>query len=250
MSRERARVAPSARTRARADDPFERHPPPYDVPSDMILVAARPGLEPLRRSFPEQPFEPLGGRALLVAWFSRVLAIHYGGSPADGPARGARGRLDAVADGFPYRELNLAVLLRGGRWFVPAIYATSELTLRIGHRYGMPKRLVRMSFEADEARLASRAWAGGESFVEARLHLSGRAPAWLLERLPSWWTPTVTFPDGSWIRARIDGAARLRPARVLAGRLELREPWLPEPAPLLPWGLYLTGFRMRLPRPG
>jgi hypothetical protein len=227
------------------DDVLARYVPPFDLESDMLFALAVADARHLRSAFPGVPFREVGGRAPLLLWFSRVRRIWHG------PAA-ARSCLDERG-GYGYDELTVAVPITArtpfvpGTLFVPGIYATSSLTLAIGHRYGMPKRSVGMRFDADPERVTSSALdRGARSEIEASLLASGRVlGAWLRLALP-WWTWTARFPSGSAVRARVTRLPRAQLAGV-RGTLTLAEPWLPEPVPLAPLGLFVPGLRMRLP---
>ena len=245
MAGERVRIAPEVRARAAEEgDVFEVFPPPFDLASDMLLAGATCPVAPLRDAFPDVPFVAVGGRAVLGIWFTRVLEARVG------PGGERRLGPEEAPEDFPYGELNVAVLLRGRRVFVPGIYATSELTLRIGHRYGMPKRRVPMEYRADGRGVRSRAQVGGaESCVRARALTSGRVLGALVARAFPWWSPPVLFPGGSRIEGLLERADHARLLWVQEGRLELDEAWLPRPVPLGRLALHLPTQRMKLPAP-
>jgi hypothetical protein len=116
---------------------FDRYRPPFDLTSDMLLALAFCPTSPLRQAFPETPFLSLLGWTPLVVWFSRITEGWY---------RDPAGRPRLADEGIPYNELNVLALLRAPAVFVPGIYASSELSVRIGHGYGMPKQLVPVDF--------------------------------------------------------------------------------------------------------
>lgn len=226
------------------DDPFDTYPPPFDLTSDMLLAGATCAAEPVARAFPGLPVRTFRGSAVLGIWFSRVEEIRAG------PEGGMRiGPGEALGD-VPYQELNVAVLLRDRRLFVPGIYATSELTLRLGHRYGMPKERAEMTYEARGARVTSRTAVGGdESHVEARSLPLGHLAGVIAQRALPWWSWPVEFPSGSRIEGYIEGAAGARAAWLYRRRLALNEPWLPQPAHVWPLALRIPAQVMRLPAP-
>lgn len=225
------------------DDPFRTYPPPFDLTSDMLFVAAFCPAAPLREHFPEIPFLTIFGKTMLIMWFSRITELCYH-STAGVP------RCAETYEGVPYNELNVITLLRRRAIFVPEIYATSDLTLMLGHRYGMPKQATQMHFEAGCTEIRSRVTDGQrESFVRACLFTSGRWFGRLLSRLLPLWTWLSLFPNGSFIRAFIQDVPRVQFARIISGQLTLREPWLPFTINLLPLGVFIPGLRMRLPTP-
>lgn len=207
----------------------------------MLFVAAWAAAGPLVERFPEQPFLSIAGRVPLALWFSRVRSLSYG-EPDEGSVLDER-------SGFGYRELNIVALLRRRAIFVPGIYATSGLSQRLGHRYGMPKREVEMWFRVLEGRIESAASFGrGPTEVSASLLASGRILAKPFDQAAPWWTWPARFPSGESVRARILRFPRAQLARI-HGVLRLDEPWLAEPARLWPLGIFVPGFVMRLPPP-
>lgn len=244
MTRSRVHVAPSVEARARASgDPFETYPPPFNLDSDLLLVAGTCALAPLRSTFPHVPFLEVGSRAVLGVWFARVHDIR------SGPNGGRRIRPATPSD-LPYQELNVGVLLRGRRLFVPGIYATSELTLALGHRYGMPKKQARMTYQFSGGEVSSQVRSdGGDSRVVARSVTGGRLAGTLVSRALPWWSWPVHFPSGSRIEALLERAEDTRLVWLSDRRLALNEPWLPEPVSLWRLGLHVPRQRMRLPAP-
>lgn len=226
-------------------DVFDDVPPPFALVSDMLLVGATCPVGPLRESFPGVPFVSIAQRAVLGIWFARVLGARVG--------PGGQRQLGPEQDpaNFPYEELNVAVLLRGGRVFVPGIYATRDLTLRIGRRYGMPKRRRPMTYAVAGRTVRSRAGVGeAESHVVAyALTSSPLLGRWLDRFLPRW-SPLATFPGGARVRARLERADGARLTWIASGRLALDEPWLPRPASLRGLALHLPRLGMVLPAPG
>lgn len=233
-------VSPRA-ARGAGEDLFEHLVPPFDLESDMLFAFAATSTADLGRHHPDVPFLGVGGATPLVLWFSRVRRLEHG-------PEGGRTSLDE-ASGFGYDELNVVAVLRTRGLFVPGIYATSDLTLRLGHRYGMPKERAPMTFAADAHRVASEVRHGrARSRIEARLLASGRLFGAAIDRASPWWTWPVHFPDGSFVRALVRRVPRAQLAHV-RGRLALEEPWLPHPVSLLPLGAFVPGHRMRLPAP-
>jgi hypothetical protein len=237
----RASLAGHAAGGPEGGDVLARYRPPFDLTADMLFVVAPVPTAGLASAHAGVPFLSLGGRTPLLLWFSRVRRVRHG-PPED------RRCLDE-RDGFGYAELNVVAPLRERALFVPGIYATSRLTLRIGHRYGMPKRLASMRFDAGETRVAAcTEFGGGTAEVDASLLTSGRPLAAILGAfLPrrSW---PVRFPGGAAVRGCVHAVPRARLAAV-RGELALAEPWLGAPARLWPLGLYVPGLRMRLPPP-
>ncbi|MDQ4076153.1 MAG: hypothetical protein M3220_07885 [Chloroflexota bacterium] len=222
---------------------LEQYSPPFDLTSDMLFVAALCRTGPLQQSFPEVPFLSVGGRTPLVIWLSRVRQIGYYDEHNQLATLGGPRQV-------LYNELNVVALLHRRAFFVPGIYATGELTIRIGLRYGMPKEATRMDFARQGQTLCSTVVNGGQkSYVWARLLGTGaalaRPIAWLWPRR-IW--PTC-FPTDDEVRPLITATPRVQPALVRRGRLALDEPWLPAAVSLLPLGVYLPGQRMELPPP-
>jgi hypothetical protein len=214
----------------------------------MLFAVALCPTDPLRRSFPGVPFVSLLGRTPLLVWFSRVKSVCY--TDATGERRCTGG-----PEAQLYNELNVLALLPRA-FFAPGIYATSELTIQIGRREGMPKQPAPMSLQAGGKRIRSRMIHGGRrSFVRARLLGSGKALGRLLSpALPLRVWP-ARFPSGRYVRAIIRATPRVRIAYLQAGRLSLETNWLPYRVRLLPLGLYFQDLRMQLPgtkpeRPG
>ena len=217
--------------------------PPFDLTSDMLFVAAFAPAGPLRRAFPGVPFLAVAGRIPLLMWFSRIQEACF---------RDAAGKRRCLGgpESVLYNELNVIALLRRPAVFVPGIYATSPLTIRLGHRYGMPKQPTTMGLATTRRQIASRVIDGRRrSFVRARLLGSGRGLAALVSRFWPWWSWPARFPDGRQVRARIVATPRVQLARVRGGRLALDAAWLPRPVPLLPLGIYVPDQRMQLPSP-
>jgi hypothetical protein len=231
----------SDRERATGADVFERYRPPFDLEADMLFVTTVVPTGLLASNFPGVPFLRLAGSTPTVLWFSRVRSLWHG--PPE-----QRMKLDE-STGFGYDELNFVVLLRGRRLFVPVIYASGGLTQELGHRYGMPKRPVRMSFFADERVVESTAVSPGvRAEVRARLRASGRITALPFAVYTPWWSWPAHFPDGSYIRALVQGVPRAQLASV-RGRLVLDVPGLPRLIHIWRVGVFVPGLRMRLPAP-
>ena len=227
--------------RERTAAALERYRPPYDLTADMLVVPVLCPTAPLRQTFPRVPFLSVGGKTPLVLWFSRITHACY---------RDAAGERRCEGDGEPplYKELTIVVLLRQRALFVPSIYATSERTIRIGHRYGMPKQPTLMHLQVHSTRFeASMIDGARESFVRARLLGRGVGVAPIVSRLwPRQMWPAC-FPAGTQVRAVIQATPRVQVAHVEAGQLSVDAAWLPDAVPLLPVGLYLPRLRMRLP---
>jgi hypothetical protein len=220
---------------------LEHYRPPYDLTADMLVVLALCPTAPLRQTFPRMPVLSVRGKTPLVLWFSRITEVCY----CD--AAGER-RCEGGAETALYNELNIIALLRQRALFVPGIYATGERTIRIGHRYGMPKQLTSMHVQAHGTHFEASMMDGAcESFVRARLLGAGTSVAQMVSR--SWprqlWR--ARFPSGTDVRAMIQATPRVHVAHVRQGQLCLDTPWLPQAVSLLPVGLYLPRLRMRLP---
>jgi hypothetical protein len=227
--------------RERTAAALERYRPPYDLTADMLVVPALCPTVPLRQTFPRVPFLAVRGKTPLVLWFSRITEVCY----CD--AAGER-RCEGGADSALYNELNIIALVRQHALFVPAIYATGERTIRIGHRYGMPKQLTSMHVQVHGTHCEASMMDGArESFARARLLGSGRGVAQMLSRLWPRQLWPARFPIGTDVRAMIQATPRVHLAYVQAGQLSLDAVWLPEAVSLLPVGLYLPRLRMRLP---
>jgi hypothetical protein len=221
---------------------FDRYRPPFDLTSDMLLALAFCPTSPLRQAFPETPFLSLLGWTPLVVWFSRITEGWY---------RDPAGRPRLADEGIPYNELNVLALLRAPAVFVPGIYASSELSVRIGHGYGMPKQLVPVDFGLSRARLAASADEHGHrSHVAAMLLGSGRGPARLLSPFWPLHTWPVCFPSGTGLQAVVRAIRGVQLAYIRRSQLALRVPWLPRPVRLQPVGVYLSDLQFRLPPPG
>jgi hypothetical protein len=219
------------------------HSPPFDLTSDMLFVMALARTGPLQQCFPRMPFFSLRGKTPLAIWFSRVKEACYGTGAGN---RRCEGGLDATL----YDEITVLVLLRQRAVFVPDIYATSDLSVRIARCYGMPKHLVQMTMQVAGSRVASTYSAvGGLSYVRARLWGSGKTLARMASLLWPLCTWPARFPSGRRIRALIQATPRAHVARIVDGQLALDAAWLPEAVPLLPLGLYVRDLRMRLPSP-
>ncbi|MBA3532031.1 MAG: hypothetical protein H0T73_08950 [Ardenticatenales bacterium] len=220
---------------------LKEYTPPYDMLSDMLFVLALCPTGPLQRTFPAQPFLSLAGRTPLLMWYSRVREIKYWHEEE----RRQLGDENSIL----YNELNVLALLRQRALFVPAIYATSDLTIQIGHAYGMPKQKTAMSLEVGRKRLTSIVCDGKrESTLTARLLGPTRPLGRLLSRFWPRWVGPICFPDGRETRALIQATPCAQPAWV-RGRLCVKAPWLPTPISLLPIGLYLADQCMTLPPP-
>lgn len=150
---------------------------------------------------------------------------------------------------YVYAELNVLTALWRRAIFVPGIFATSDLSIHIAQRYGMPKQPIAMRFEVSssgdviaDAMHGSRASIARSRPLGLERLLTGAA----VYSLPRWSWP-VRFPSGSAVRALLLGVSAMRLMGIGAGRLALSADWLPRPVRLLPCGLFLSGLRMRLP---
>jgi hypothetical protein len=225
-----------------------RYLPPFDLTSDMLFALALCPTAPLRRSFPGVPFVSLRGRTPLLVWFSRVKSV------CCYDATGER-RCMGGPDVLLYNELNALALLPRA-FFVPGIYATSELTIRIGRREGMPKQPALMSVRVGSNYIRSRMiHRGRRSFLRARLLGSGKALGKLLSQALPLRVWPARFPSGRHVRAVVRATPRAQIAYLQAGTLALETGWLPHRVRLLPLGLYFPDLRMQLPgtkpeRPG
>lgn len=227
----------------RMADIFSQYAPPFDLTSDMLFALALCPTMPLRRTFPEVPFVSLLGKTPLLLWFSRITEMCY--HDTEGVEHCIGG-----SEATLYHELNVLAFLRERALFVPGIYATSMLSVQVGHGYGMPKHPTTMSVQSGGPQFHSKMQDGTrQSIVRARLLGSGKGLAKLIPRfLPSFTWP-VRFPGGSRIRARIEKMPRLQLAHIEVGHLALEKAWLPKGVHLLPVGCYASGLRMQLPPP-
>lgn len=226
---------------AATPDVFEEYVPPFDLEADMLFALALAPGQSLSESFPHVPFARIGRFVPLLLWFARVRSLEHG------PA-GQRLCLDE-SHGFGYDEVNIVPITRGPAFFVPVIYAGPGLTQRLGHRYGMPKRVAAIEFEATGERVLSQMrLEAGITRVEATLLASGRLLALPFDLLAPWWTWRASFPDRSFIHALVQKIPRAQLAMV-SGSLVLGEAWLPRAVRLFRLGLYVPGLRMRLPAP-
>jgi hypothetical protein len=235
-------VAAPAPARPR-DGIFAVYGPPFDLRSDLLFAAALAPTAPLAAAFPGVPFLSALGHTPLVLWFADI---------REGCYRDAAGGRNCLGSrtAHLYYELNVMALLARRVVFVPGIYATSALTIRLGHRYGMPKQPTRMGRQVGEQRIRFSVYDGpAHSYVEARLLGSGR----LLGALCGWlwprWVWPARFPGGRRIRVRVQATPRVQIGLVRGGQLALRARWLPAPIPLLPIAAYVRDQRMRLPPP-
>ena len=136
----RNRAVPSRRTTGR---------PPFDFLADLLLVGAVVPAAPIEAAFPHVPVLNLWGRALIVAWFSRIRESCY--RDAAGSVRCTRE--DGVGS---YAELTLLL--------VAATAASSghasnvQRTERAASRayYGMPKVLAPARFGERDGGIAAQ----------------------------------------------------------------------------------------------
>ena len=222
---------------------LDEYVPPYDLTAEMLFASAFCPTVWLTRSFPETPFLSLFGKTPLVFWFSRINQIVY--NLPDG-GTDVLGSPEATL----YNELNVMAPLKRTAVFVPGIYATTELTLRIGRAYGMPKQMTEMSYERHGKEIFSENLHGGRrSFIKATTLGSGRVPAALARLILPLCVWEARFPEGAPVRALIEAVPRLKPARIRQGQVWVDEPWMPQPLKLLPFGFHATALRMQLPPP-
>jgi hypothetical protein len=219
---------------------------PYDLRSDMLLAVALCPTGPMRRAFPGIPFLSMRGRTPVAAWFAKIdVACHR---TATGERVCVSGRL-----AIPYSELTVLAALEEPAAFVPGIYTTSKLVLRIGDLYGMAKRPAHATFPRNGRLFRSvvQPFTGGKSsYVRARVVVGGRPLAWLAKRVMPFASPPVRFPTGTEIKAVLPGVRSVDLALVREGCLDVGESWLPRPVPFLPVGMYLRGLWMHMPVPG
>lgn len=221
----------------------ERYPPPYRLLSDMLFAVALCPAAPLQATFPTVPFRVVGGRAVLATWFSSVRRIRYG------EADGTTGQLGGQ-DEILYHELNVVALLKTRALFSPAIYATSALTIAIGHHYGMPKQPTTLQIERPDRRFIVRMEEGGQQSTLAARRIGPGRPLGrgINALLPRWSWPTY-FPDGRSVKAHLLDMPVAQLAWIGRSRLALPATWLPKPLSFLPIGLYAPGLEMKLPPP-
>ena len=216
--------------------------PPYDLVSDMMFAVALCPTRAMRRAFPGVPFLSLFGKTPLVLWFSRITEACSNDEKGE--------RICMREQQGLYNELNAMAPLQDRAIFVPGIYATSELSIRIGHRYGMPKQPARMLVEEDGNRFTSKTMHGRRrSYVRARLIGGGKLIGKIVSLLWPMWTWPARFPDGGEVRALIEETPAIQLAFVRSGRLSLEADWLPRSSYLLPVGVYAPELRMQLPPP-
>jgi hypothetical protein len=220
--------------------------PPYDLRSDMLLAVALVPSGPLRAGFPSVPFLSLGGRTPVAVWFAKITV---------GCHRTPGGERVCISDrlSIPYSELTVLAALSEPAAFVPGIYTTSHLVLRIGDLYGMAKRPAHATFPRGGRHFRSVVQPftnGKSSFVQAEIVGSGRPLAWLASRVMPFISPSVYLPMGASVRAVLTRVRLAHLALVRDGSLDVGEPWLSRPVPFLPLGVYLRDFWMHMPVPG
>ncbi|MEO8285517.1 MAG: hypothetical protein ABI670_03665 [Chloroflexota bacterium] len=194
----------------RAEEDVTRHlSPPFDLTSDMLFVAGLCPTGPLRAAFLRVPFLSIRGRTPLVAWFSLVKQVCYTTATGERQCMGEhepQNELGQAQEGTVrlYNELNVIALLKRRAFFVPGIYATSELTIQVGRSQGMPKEPTIMSLRVQGHEFRSRVVHGARpSWVRARLVGSGRILSSLLSvAWPTRIWPAI-FPSSSYVRASI-----------------------------------------------
>jgi hypothetical protein len=218
--------------------------PPFDLTADMLFVVALVPRRWLRKAFAQTSFFSLFGRTPLVLWFSRI---------SEGCYRDRLGEphcLGGPAETL-YNEVNVMALLRKRRLFCPAIWATSELSVRIARMYGMPKeQVLSIEFDKGDSHLRSAIKLRGEStMVAAKLARSGGFVGWLVSRFLPVWTWPVEFPSGRSVKALVLETPRVRRAKVNQGKLELPLEWIQKPISFIGPALYVPRLRMQLPPP-
>jgi hypothetical protein len=193
--------------------------PPFDFQADLVLVAALVPAAPIRAAFPAIALLSAGGRAPLVAWFSRVHESCY--RDAAGNVRCTREEGEGA-----YAELTLMLPLRNGSFFVPHIEASSALSQRLAHAYyGMPKALVPATFGDHGSRLLARIEqssldgrrVGGRTLLTA-VARSAAAVGELAGVLPERWQGAGAAPQGRARRGRPDPPCAPGAAPALAAR--------------------------------
>lgn len=224
-------------------DILNRYIPPFDLTAEMLFAASLCPTAWLTRSFPNKPFLSIWGRTPLVFWFSRINQIVYNAPDGGTDVLGS-------PNATLYNELNVMALLRRTAFFVPGIYATTELTLRIGRAYGMPKQMTEMSYERQGSVIESENLHGGRrSWVRATTGGNGRTLAALSRRILPLCIWEARFPEGAPLRPLLEEIPRFAPARIRHGQVWVNEAWMPEPLKLLPFGFHAQGLRMQLPPP-
>jgi hypothetical protein len=217
--------------------------PPYTLVSDMLFAAALIPTAPLQRHFPGAPLLSVTGRTPLGMWFSRVKRMHYQDENGEEVCQGSN-------ETVVYHELTLIALLRRRAILAPAIYASGSLTILLGRfHYGMPKHPVQMSMVVEDHHLKSTVLDGAhKTVVSAHWQGSGAAAMKVAKQIEGLWSWPAIFPDGRALEVEILQTPQIHPAQV-RGSLALAAGWLPDPASLLPWGLYVPDLCMRLPTP-
>ncbi|GHO70452.1 hypothetical protein KSC_093440 [Ktedonobacter sp. SOSP1-52] len=220
---------------------FAEYRPPFDLTSDMLFVLAWCPSRALSQVFEDVSFLSLAGKTPLLLWFSHVSRVCYSDP---------RGEQHCLSGAAEYDELNVVAFLRGSMLFAPAIYATSDLTIQLGHGYGMPKQPTDMQVQVGEKWFSSHVRDGAQqSCIRARLLGSGKGIARLISRWLPRWTCPVRFPSGCSIHALLEETPRVQLAHIQSGHLALSVRWLPNAVRLFPLGCYVPGLRMRLPPP-
>jgi hypothetical protein len=222
---------------------FEFYAPPFDLTSDFLFAFAFAPTAPLRTTFPDIPFLSIARRTPLVVWFGRVRHILY--SNAEGKREHMGGEETIL-----YDEINVAALLKARLLFIPAIFSSSPLAVQIGHAYGMPKSLAPVQV-AQTATTFNTMLQSAEhrSYIIAQRLRHSRVLRLLSRRFlprPIW---KALFPSSARVPPIIQPMRAPQWYRIREGRLDLPLPWLPNPIPFLPFGLYLPHQEMHLPPP-
>jgi hypothetical protein len=243
LDRARERATAGNEPSGERTDIFAQYAPPFELTSDMLFVLALCPTAPLHQAFPGVPFLSLVGKTPLLLWFSRITEMCYHDTT------GAQHCIGGSRAGL-YDELNVTAFLRKPALFVPSIYATSDLTIQVGHRYGMPKRPTTMQVHVSDKEFSSSLIDGTrQSFVRAQMLGSGKGLAKVLAGFLPRWTWPVRFPGGRTIRALIQVLPRVQLAYVKVGQLALEVRWLTHAIRLLPVGCAVPDLRMHLPPP-
>lgn len=222
---------------------FEHYAPPFDLTSDFLFALAFAPNAPLRNAFPELPFLSIARRTPLVVWFSRVRHILY--TNAEG-RRQEMGGPKAIL----YDEINVAALLKAQQFFIPAIYSSSPLAVQIGHAYGMPKNLAPVQIEQTDTTFNTLLQsAEHRSYIIAERLLQSRVLRFISHRFlprPIW---KALFPASTCVTPIVQPMHTPQWYRIREGGFDRPLPWLPNPIPFLPIGMYSPGQEMQLPPP-
>jgi hypothetical protein len=222
---------------------FDVYAPPFDLTSDFLFAFAFAPTAPLQKAFPAIPFVSIANRTPLVVWVGRIRHIRYTNA---GGKRQEMGGPEAIL----YDEINVAALLKARQLFIPAIYSSSSLAVQIGHAYGMPKSLAPVQL-AQTATTFNTMLQSAEhrSYIIAERLRHSRFLRFISRRFlprPIW---KALFPSSAGVTPIIQPMRAPQWYRIREGRFDLPLPWLPNPIPFLPLGLYSPGQEMQLPPP-